>query len=368
MSSRVRESNMELLRIVSMLLIIIFHYVFNSNFQYSELTINNLLIESCWFLGELGVNVFILITGYYLCKSSFSLKKIILIICEVFFYNILNVIIGIRIGAISSFGDIGYVFPIMTEKYWFITSYLLIYVLSPYFNKLIGLFKKNEYQKFLIIILGIWCVIPTIFGFFYNTSEILLFYNRFIWLSIMYFVGAYIRIYNIKCLDTKKKCIITYAVTLFIMVLSIVFINNFNDYFTRIGTTKAVYFWTPNNILMLIFSLSFFVFFTKLKIKNNKVINMVASTTLGIYLLHDGVIKKYVWKNYFKSNIYICSNNWYVYLLGTTVLIFVVGFVVDIIRQFLEKYIIKKYIDLSIWEDVYIRLKKEVRKFINKFI
>ena len=61
MGSKQRDSNMELLRIISMILIILFHYIYNSDFQYTELTFSNILIESGWFLGELGVNLFILI-------------------------------------------------------------------------------------------------------------------------------------------------------------------------------------------------------------------------------------------------------------------------------------------------------------------
>jgi len=219
-----------------------------------------------------------------------------------------------------------------------------------------------------MIVLVFWCVIPTIFGLFYNTSEILLFYNRFIWLSVMYFIGGYIRIYNIKCLDSKKNSVITSIITFVLMILSIVLINKCSNYFTRIGVTKASYFWTPNNILMLILSVSFFMFFTKLKIKNNKVINKIASTTLGIYLLHDGVIKKWVWKNWFKSNIYIYSSNWYIHLFISTILIFAMGFVIDIIRQFIEKHIVKKFVDLSLWPSMYLEIKKQGRKIIDKFI
>ena len=184
----------------------------------------------------------------------------------------------------------------------------------------------------------------------------------------MYFIGGYIRIYNIKCLDSKKNSIITCIITFIIMILSIIFIFRFRDYFTRIGTTKTSYFWTPNNVLMLILSVSFFMIFTKLKIKNNYFINRISSTTLGIYLLHDGIIKKWVWKNWFTTNIYIYTNSWYIHLFISTILIFLLGFVIDIIRQFFEKYTVKRFVDLKIWPDIYLEVKKEGRKIIDKLI
>ena len=182
---KTRESNIELLRIISIILIICFHYVYKSNFLYTELNINTLFIKNMWFFGELGVNLFILITGYYMLKNKVSLKKIILLIFQIFFYNFLLYSIGYFIGYNSFELNIFLIFPIITSKYWFATAYLLVYILSPFFNKLINSLKKTEYKKFIIINLIIWSIIPTVFGFFYNSSETLLFYNRFIWLCFM---------------------------------------------------------------------------------------------------------------------------------------------------------------------------------------
>jgi len=249
-----RDSNIELLRIFSMILIICFHYIYKSNFQYNELTFNNLIIKSGWFLGELGVNLFILITGYYLCKSKPTIKKTILLIIQIIFYNLINYVIGYSL-KYNGLTDISLIFPIITKKYWFITAYLLVYILSPYCNKLINKLTKREFQKFLLINLVIWCLIPTIFGFFYNTTEELLFYNRFIWLLFMYFIGSYIRIYNIKFLNSKKRSLLTSSLTFLLMIISIIILYIFKSTFTRIGTTETAYFWTPNNILMFVLSI-----------------------------------------------------------------------------------------------------------------
>lgn len=360
---KIRESNIELLRIISMLFIVLFHYVYKCDFQYSELNFNVLLIKSCWFLGELGVNLFVLITGYYMCKSKPSVKKIVLLILEVFFYNILNFIIGYKVGYIDSFKNISAVFPIITGVYWFITAYSLIYVLSPYYNKLINSLQKRDYQKFLLINLIIWCVIPNIFGFFYNSSEVLPFYNRFIWLTLIYFVGAYIKKYNIKILDSKKRSLIISGITFLLMVLSIILIYIFKN-----NTIEIAYFWTPNNIFMFILSVSFFIFFTKIRIGSSKIINKIASTTLGIYLLHDGILARFIWTNLFKSNIYIYSDYWFIYMACSTAILFIIGIIIDIIRQLIEKEIIIKMLNLSIWNKIYIKLKQNTLIILDKLL
>lgn len=83
-----RSSNFELLRIVAMLFIISFHYVYKSGYIFDSLTIHSVIIKSFYFLGELGVNLFILITGYFQVKGKFSIEKLIKLILEVSFYYI----------------------------------------------------------------------------------------------------------------------------------------------------------------------------------------------------------------------------------------------------------------------------------------
>ena len=58
-----RESNIELLRIVAMLLIISFHYVYESGYKFIELNYNSFIVKLFYLVGELGVNIFLLITG-----------------------------------------------------------------------------------------------------------------------------------------------------------------------------------------------------------------------------------------------------------------------------------------------------------------
>ena len=63
MLAKNRQTNFELLRIFSMLLIISFHYVYKSGYIVKELTFSNTIINYFYFFGELGVNLFILISG-----------------------------------------------------------------------------------------------------------------------------------------------------------------------------------------------------------------------------------------------------------------------------------------------------------------
>ena len=76
-----RDSNLELYRIILMILIIAHHYVVNSDLINIILSnISNcksifLLIFGAW--GKIGINCFILISGYFMCKSNIKIKKLV---------------------------------------------------------------------------------------------------------------------------------------------------------------------------------------------------------------------------------------------------------------------------------------------------
>lgn len=366
-----RNSNIELLRIISILLIICFHYVYKSGYISTNITTHTFFVKSIWFLGELGVNLFILITGYHLCKTKASVKKLILLCLEVLFYNFLLYGLEILFGnnQVNTLKEkILLFFPIITQKYWFVTAYILVYILSPFYNILINYFSKRTYQKFLIINILLWTILPTIFGIFYNTSESILYYNRFIWLTLMYFVGAYIRNFDIKFFNSKKRSLITFILTYLTMLLSMLFIYNSRKFLVSLGTSEIAYFWTPNNILMLILSISMFKFFTNLNIRNDILINKIASTTFGIYLLHDGSFTDYIWKYIFRTNAHIYKPTFWIHMLIATLYIFIIGVFIDFIRQVIEKYTVKKILDLNIWNKLYIKIKVKTLKIIDKWI
>lgn len=100
-----RNSNLELYRIIVMFLIVCHHYVANSGLidvmgvqPYSLFY----YVFGAW--GKTGINCFVLITGYFMCKSSITLKKFLKLILQIYFYGIfLNVIFAItgyhRLGA-----------------------------------------------------------------------------------------------------------------------------------------------------------------------------------------------------------------------------------------------------------------------------
>lgn len=344
---KLRESNFELLKIISMLMIISFHYVYKSGYEFEVLNFNSFIVKIFWLFGELGVNLFILITGYFMINKNVSAKKLIIIILEVIFYNSLSVICShYLIQTPITMKNI--LFPVIYGNYWFISAYIIVYLLSPYINKCILNSSKKEHQKLLTIMIVIWSIIPTFFGIRDNSTETLLFYTRLIWLIIMYVIGAYIKIYDLKIINSKKKSVITTTIIFGIIIASILIIYKYREFFSTIGTTEYAYLWTPNNIFMLLLSVSIFQFFAKLKIRSIRIINTLASTTLGIYMFHDGFLSTFLWQYLFKTKEKLESAYSILYIMGTAFLIFVFGAILDLMRKIIEKYTVNKLLDIGL--------------------
>lgn len=91
--TKVRDSNLELYRIIVMLLIVAHHYVVNSDLLpimgQNPMNKSSIFLYLVGMWGKTGINCFVLITGYFMCKSHITARKFLKLLLEVEFYNIL---------------------------------------------------------------------------------------------------------------------------------------------------------------------------------------------------------------------------------------------------------------------------------------
>jgi len=136
-----------------MLLIVMHHYVVNSGLL--NVMVNDSLSARSIFLylfgmwGKTGINCFVLITGYFMCKSTITIRKFLKLLLEVEFYYI---IIGLCfiIGGYTNFswGKMIYMIsPIKNIGSDFVSCFLLFYLLK--FPTLINRWKNNSLSNFL---------------------------------------------------------------------------------------------------------------------------------------------------------------------------------------------------------------------------
>lgn len=333
-----RLTNIELLRIIAMVIIIAHHLAYHSGFDFigeGRITINRLWIKWLESGGKIGVDIFVLITGFFLVKSNaVKTKKVVKMWLQVLTWSVTFYVVFILTG-IETF-SIRTLFenclPIIHGKWWFASCYFMLYLLSPFISKLLNTMEKKEYIS-LLVFLGIcWCGIPTIIG---QTVES----NDLLWFIFLYSVGGYIRLYDIKTNHTGIQLIwysmIVWIVTFFISFISpylvskIPLLNCFKNLFG------------PQSVPTVVISILLFLGFKTLDIKYNRIINSLASATFGIYLIHDNsYVRPFIWKNVFQNSV-IATNS--IVIMSSIMEIIVVFFICSILELIRIRIIEKVY-------------------------
>ena len=151
-----RLSNIELLRIISMLMIIMLHLLSFGGMlnTYNTISAKAIFIWLMESLSFVAVNCYVIISGYFLVDSNFKLKKLLNIWIEVLFYSLIIYFTLIFTNKI----EFGYkallksFFLILLRNYWFVSVYAILYILSPFINKLIHSLTKKQYSYLVLIV------------------------------------------------------------------------------------------------------------------------------------------------------------------------------------------------------------------------
>ncbi len=334
MEKKERQSNIELLRIVSMIFIIFSHFSSHGNFIIDAININGVYLQIIQILGKIGVNIFVFISGYFLItKKDLEKKKLLLLWLQILFYSIVMYFI-FEVFMYKRFSITSFIkscFPITLKHWWFASTYFVLYLLHPYVNRMLNSLDRAEYKKLLMILTILWCILPTL-----TTKELEC--NNLLWFLYLYSLSGYLKLYpDVLERWNLKKCTLFTLVSFLIAIVLIVLFDCIKvDYRILFGIQK---------LPTLIISILVFILFNKISIKNNKYINNIAKQTFGIYLIHDNyIIRNFIWKKVFKVSDYYNSN--FLHFISYTLLVVLAIFIVCGIIEFIRKYVESKMLKL----------------------
>lgn len=201
-----REFNFEMLRVLSMLCIVAWHFIVHGimhvmmhntypsvNMNFVSIS-NWLVIEYIKYLTAVGVNCYVLISGYFLIKSDFKFSKVLKIWIQTLFYSVVICVVLMCTGVI--YFDIKSLILstliIRGNPYWFVTQYIALIILIPFLSKLALALTKRKYQILLLVLFAI--NVSLNFGFPYG--DIYSSSNNILWFIFLFFVAAYIRLFD----------------------------------------------------------------------------------------------------------------------------------------------------------------------------
>lgn len=339
-----RMANMELLRIIAMMMVVVLHYLGKGELL-QDLTVDmNAAGYTAWALEALAivaVNTYMLLSGYFLVESRFKVSRLLGLVLQACFYSVLVPVVLVLMGVLDA-GDITlyqllhYVFPTQMEHYWFLTAYVAMYLFSPLLSIAVHHMSKKQHGLVLAGLLILVSLGKSVLPVRLEMDE---FGYDAVWFMCVYLVAAYIRLYGIPFFKNKKisgcmyllGCAGIFGIT---MLLHFCYVKwNLFGYFL-----EAAYDY--NHLLNLFAAVALFYVFVRMDLGEGKIARFVcriAPYTFGVYLLHEQIEVRYLWPGWLGAG----RTENPLALVGFTLLavlvVFTVGVVVDMLRSLLFK-------------------------------
>lgn len=292
-----RSSNLELYRILLMLAIVAHHYVVNSGLlpllQGDAMTLKGGFFYLFGMWGKTGINCFVLITGYFMCKSRITLRKFLKLILQIEFYALV-VALPFWLYNYEGFSTkdlLLCLIPVKTVSDGFTSCFILFWLTIPFLNVIIQGIDRKMHLRLIALGLFIYTAVLYI-----PRGGVQM--NYVSWFIVLYFISSYIRLHpgHIYHSESAKTWGLLTVCSVLLAVGSVVGTYLINNLFEK----NKIVFWLvsdSNAILALAVGVTTFMFFKNIRIPHSKFINTVGSTTFGVLLIHahSNVMRHWLW-------------------------------------------------------------------------
>lgn len=273
-TTSIRNSTFELMRIISMFFIILYHLISYFIYPWSD----NVIYKAIQIPLHIGVIVFVLISGYWGIKAS--TKGLLKFIFPIFiYYTGINLLYNILTG--HYYLNLNEVLFISSSPYWFIRIYLYLYLLSPFINKFLESAPKAT-QLILLTILGF----ISLYMGTTNGDSSLSDGKNIINFTFLYIIGYLIRENRESIYQTKQ----TILISLYISLNFVIFISYLILYNT--SWENIIWKWTFKycSPLLIVNAILFFLIFSRVRPIKLKYINTISASVFSMYLIHEHTI------------------------------------------------------------------------------
>jgi len=340
-SMAARNSVIESLRIFAMFAIVLSHYCLHGGmFSDQSNSVSSLVLAAGASWGKWGVDLFVLITGFFLsaatCKEKL-IKHILKYCVQVWTTSILCVVcfalysrshIGLKV-LISALFPIGY------NMWWFATAYFVLLILSPFLNVLLSSLSKQQHKNMIIAMLLLWSV-PVLllpkssYDYAENTSLFLM----------LYAIGGYIRKYN--TIEQKRPWIFYSIGLMGLMAISSVLIRTLCVYFPFLKN-DTLYFVTANSPLTIMAAITTLLAALAIKPISSNLVDRIAASAFGVYLFTDSVFTRpIIWYDLVHTKEQFYSANIVFLMISSVLCVFLAAAILEIARQiFIQKPVMR---------------------------
>ncbi len=339
-----RSSGIELLRIFMMLQVIFLHVCTWGGYADVAKTMGNAhryLYYVLRFVSRCPVNVFFLLTGYFMIKKELHFedvkRRVFKIYIPMLFFSFVIPIslVGLDIATLDQVNIPKIFFPFLCKTWYFLTDYILIIILAPFLNRFVHSLSKKEFEILLLILTFVLCIWNPLanlkpFSSFISTQFVIaneggksLYYFGF-----LYLVGGYLSLY---WKDNKKpefKYLFAFA---YCAIIQFVLVYFFKDYY---GISEIY-----NNLFIFFQSVFLVLFFRNLNF-HSKVINYISGYTLVVYIIHEhSLLRYYLWRFLPLHNRSFYTGFYIIKILVICILIYACCMFIEFLRRVLFHFI-----------------------------
>ncbi len=354
-------ANIEVLRLLAMMMVISLHYLAKGELLEKLTGPLSLQGHLAWILESFSiaaVDVYVLVSGYFLVETGFRCRRIIQLVLQVMFYTCLIPVVLVLTGylpayEITFYNILQYIFPTNMLHYWFVSAYVLMFLFTPVLNAAVHAMKKKQLQMAIVILLVMESVSKTVIPVRLELDN--LGYDAY-WFMVVYLIAAYIRLYGVSFLEGKKMgryyiliCFAIYGLTMLIRGAYLV-----TGQFENFMESPFGY----NHILTISAAVALFYTFrnwdfgspensnsskeqsdsqkkAKLPQLLSDIVCKIAPCSFGVYLLHEHVNVRYEWPFWLGAGHCDGTLSLLGHWLAAICIVLVIGLIVDYIRSML---------------------------------
>lgn len=330
-SPQARNSTFELLRILAMGFIVTSHCSVHSWFptEPSRFLFNNIFIDWC-VLGNLGVDLFVMISGYFLCTRSFRFSSLEKLFSQVWFYSLFGFGISFLFGFSHTREQVfAAFFPTIFEEYWFFTAYIILMLLTPCLNLFFSQTSKQQQLIFIGTLFFVWVVLPTL-------TRKLLYGTELAQFILFYSIGAFFRKFPEALLKHVRAARFLAIGSFLLLLSSSVFLRFAPAGIFEYCYSSTLYFYSRNSIFVVLCAIGFLGWAVFAKPFHSRLINRISSCTFGVYLFHDNpYMRELIWARTVNNAAFYDSYLLPVRMLIAIAVVYLVGICMERLRQVL---------------------------------
>lgn len=295
MPEKNRQSNIELLRILAIMGVVVLHInnpALGGGLSYVHHgSVNYYILYALESLFMCAVDVFMIISGYFMCdRRKADLWKPMELVIQVILVNEAVYICRINIthGNMSSATILRNLIP----ANYFVILYCTVFIVSPFLNVLVGSLSEKGFRNMMVVLILLFSVYPTLVDIMgeiegnavIGLSSIGAYGSQwgytFVNFAMMYIVGAYLKTCRPKLKDAGTVALTAMLVLCVIVLIIWARINDMTGFLTERTA------WDYCNPVVILEAVIVVILFTRVNIGSVRIINTIAKACFTVFLLH----------------------------------------------------------------------------------